>query len=59
MDGEEKFWITLWLGFAMCITIVAITAVVTCHLDKKNFVENGYEQVVLPGSYLAKWQKAQ
>lgn len=51
-----------WLGFCIFMllvlgaaTIVAVN--VSQDMKERKFAENGYEQVVLPGSSMPKWQK--
>jgi len=58
MHSEDKLMAVFVLAVAFCIVslIAGLTlqyTVITCKA-----LDNGYEQVVLPGSSVAKWHKA-
>ena len=57
MDGEQKYWLGLWI--VIVIGIVLITGIITSgiYLHDKNMIENGYEQVSEIGQERFMWQK--
>jgi len=57
MDAKSKM--TIWVVGLICLLVLSMVAIVsyTDRSNKKLFVENGYEQVMLPGETSSKWQK--
>ena len=53
MDDLTKLLIT----FGICITICLVSFLGFWHFSEKNFVENGYEQVMGVGHMTPIWQK--
>jgi len=58
MNAENKM--IVWIVALVCFSFLSTVAIIlyTDHSNKKIFVENGYEQVMLLGEELSKWQKA-
>jgi len=58
MNAENKM--IVWIVALVCFSFLSTVAIIsyTDHSNKKIFVENGYEQVMLLGEEVSKWQKA-
>jgi len=58
MNAENKM--IVWIVALVCFSFLSMVAIIlyTDHSNKKIFVENGYEQVMLLGEEVSKWQKA-
>jgi len=58
METENKM--IVWIVALVCFSFLSMVAIIlyTDHSNKKIFVENGYEQVMLLGEEVSKWQKA-
>ena len=55
---DSKYEMIVWLITALGLVAIMITATYWDINTTKIWAENGYEQVMLPGSNLYKWQKA-
>ena len=42
--SENRFWLSLWLGLALLVTILVSVVCVTDTMDKKRYIEAGYTQ---------------
>lgn len=57
MERDSKFWLSLWLGIALCICLLIF---IICNFVKSNnqiAFENGYERQMLKGNRCAVWMK--
>ena len=57
MNGEQKFWATLWLGIALTVCLLICTIL---YIDKTKGVEMAklnYEKVMTVGNNYPVWQK--
>ena len=59
MDGEYKFWLSLWLGLA-AITAIGICTVVGLNVaDNVLMAKQGYELRTQMGCAYPRWMKAE
>ena len=58
MDDDFKALLLIIGSVLFVLTVIAISVSITSIKNNKTFAENGYEQVILPGSSSFAWQKA-
>ena len=55
MDSESKFWLSLWLGLAVCATITACWAFEFNKARTKMFIDAGYTRECVIGYDWPQW----
>jgi len=57
LSSDGEFWFRLWSVVVTGVVIILFILTSYTYKEEKLFMENGYEQVVLPGSNTYRWQK--
>ena len=59
MNGEQKFWLTLWAIFGTVFVSVTAASLLYHREKYQKMIEAGYEQGVLPGKSDVYWVKGE
>ena len=59
MDGDQKFWVTVWGIIACTLSIAIISSVGHYTFIHAKMIDNGYEQTTIPGYSSKVWVKGE
>lgn len=57
MNGEQKFWLGVWVIFGLVVVTIAAASLLYHREKYQKMIDAGYEQGVLPGKSDVYWVK--
>lgn len=54
---DNKFWLTLWITIIICLVILVTSSVYLTFWHEQKMAELGYQETILQGSSMPRWQK--